>query len=97
VPTVIVAAPLARWLTPNPAMGVGEKAVVVSGRTVRELLDAVFAEFPNLRDYVTDEHGALRHHVVAFVNGVAVRDKATLAESVPPDAEVYLFQALSGG
>jgi hypothetical protein len=31
------------------------------------------------------------------VNGEAVRDKITLAEPVPPDGEVYLFQALSGG
>jgi hypothetical protein len=64
---------------------------------VREVLDALFAEYPTLRDYVTDERGALRHHVVAFLNGVAVTDKATLSESVPQDGELYLFQALSGG
>jgi hypothetical protein len=71
--------------------------VVVAGETVRAVLDSLFREFPTLQDYVTDEHGTLRHHVVAFVNGEAVRDKITLAESVPPDGEVYLFQALSGG
>jgi sulfur-carrier protein len=97
VPTVIFASSLARWLTPTPTPGASEKSVVVSGRTVREALDAAFAEYPNLRDYVTDEHGALRHHVVAFVNGSAVQDKATLSESVEPDGEIYLFQALSGG
>ena len=64
---------------------------------MREVLDALFALYPQLRGYVLDERGALRHHVVCFVNGVAVQDKATLAESVGPDAEIYLFQALSGG
>lgn len=96
MPTVILAPSLARWLTPTPT-ATGEKALVVEGRTVRELLDTVFAAYPHLRDYVCDERGTLRHHVVAFVNGEAVRDKAGLAEAVPPGGEVYLFQALSGG
>jgi sulfur-carrier protein len=39
----------------------------------------------------------MRHHVVAFVNGEPVRDKDTLSDPVPADAEVYIFQALSGG
>jgi hypothetical protein len=64
---------------------------------VREVLDAVFAAYPALRGYVTDERGALRHHVVAFVNDEPVRDKRGLGEPVPADAQVYVFQALSGG
>ena len=97
MPTVVLAPSLARWLTATPTDGAGERAVAVAGATVREALDALFAEYPSLRGYVTDERGALRHHVVAFVDGVAVRDKAALAEPVPADGEVYLFQALSGG
>jgi molybdopterin converting factor small subunit len=97
VPTVVVAPSLARWLTASPTPGAGTVSRAVAGRTVREVLDALFAEFPTLRGYVTDERGALRHHVVAFVNGAAVRDKQTLDEPVPDDGEVYLFQALSGG
>ncbi|MDB5312682.1 MAG: thiamine biosynthesis protein ThiS [Gemmataceae bacterium] len=97
MPTVVIAPSLARWLTAVPTPGAGERACVVPGGTVRDVLAALFAEFPHLRGYVTDEHGAIRHHVVAFVNGVAVRDKAALDEPVPADGEVYLFQALSGG
>ncbi len=97
MPTVVIAPALARWLTASPDINVGEKSVAVEGTTVRELLDALFAEYPTLRGYVTDEHGALRHHVVAFLNGAAVADKTTLSESVPTDGELYLFQALSGG
>lgn len=97
MPTVVIAPALARWLAASPDINVGEKSVAVEGTTVRELLDALFTEYPTLRGYVTDEHGALRHHVVAFLNGVAVTDKTTLSESVPTDGELYLFQALSGG
>ena len=97
MPTVIVAPSLARWLTPFPTAGAGERSFSVSGATVREVLEALFALAPVLRGYVTDERGALRHHVVAFVNGVAVQDKAALSEAVPADGEVHIFQALSGG
>jgi molybdopterin converting factor small subunit len=97
VPTVVLASSLSQWLTPNPTPGAVEKSLVVRGSTVREVLDALFAVYPNLRGYVTDEHGTLRHHVVAFVDNVAVTDKAGLGEPVPADGEVYLFQALSGG
>ncbi len=97
MPTVVLAPALARWLTAAPTPHPGERAVAVAGRTLREALDALFAGHPQLRGYVVDERGALRHHVVAFVNGAAVRDKELLADPVPADGEVYLFQALSGG
>lgn len=94
MPTLVLAAPLARWLSP-PAPG--ERSFAVGGATVREALDDLFARLPQLRGYVLDDQGALRHHVAAFVNGVVVRDKVALSEPVPPDGEVYLVQALSGG
>lgn len=97
MPTVVFAPAIARWLAADPGLSVGEWRRAAAGGTVREVLDAVFAGHPGLRDYVLDERGELRHHVVAFVDGAAVRDKRTLAEPVPPDAEVYVFQALSGG
>ena len=97
MPTVVVAPSLARWLTPTPTSGAGERSFEVAGTTVREVLDALFAICPALRGYVTDERGALRHHVVAFVNGVAAQDKSALTDAVPPTGEVHIFQALSGG
>jgi hypothetical protein len=60
-------------------------------------LDAVFAEYPQLRSYVVDERGAMRHHVVAFIDGTAIQDKQTLTDVVGSGSEVHLFQALSGG
>jgi sulfur-carrier protein len=69
----------------------------VTGGTVRDVLDAVFAANPRARGYVLDEHGALRHHMAVFVNGVQIHDRVRLSDPVSPDAEVYVLQALSGG
>ena len=67
------------------------------GSTVRELLEGLFAIRPILRGYLLDEQGVLRHHVAAFVDGDVVRDKRQLDIPVPPDGELFLLQALSGG
>lgn len=96
MPQVILASSLARWLTPSPTPQSGEKRLTLPGDTVRDVLANLFAEFPNLRGYVSDEAGAVRHHVVIYVNDTAV-EKTALAELIPADAEIYLFQALSGG
>ena len=69
----------------------------VDGATVRDVLDAVFLTNERARGYVLDEHGTVRKHMIVFVNGVMIRDRVTLNESVAPDAEIYVMQALSGG
>ena len=96
MPTVVVASSLARWLTAVPSAA-GERALTVHGATARDVLDALFAVHPQLRGYVTDERGCLRHHVAVFIAGEPVRDKTHLSEPVPADAEVYVLQSLSGG
>lgn len=69
----------------------------VGGRTVAEVLEAVFATNDRLRSYVVDERGALRKHMVVFVDGRQVVDRSTLSDAVDADGEVYVMQALSGG
>lgn len=69
----------------------------VEGATVREVLDAYFAEQPHVRPYVVDEHGAVRRHVVVFLNGRQLTDRAGLGEPVGPDDVLHVMQALSGG
>ena len=69
----------------------------VAGETVREVLDAVFAANEQARGYVLDDRGAVRRHMVVFVNGEPISDRGTLSDIVPEGAEVYVMQALSGG
>ena len=68
-----------------------------AGGTVREVLDAAFARYPAARGYVLDEHGAVRRHVVVFVDGEQINDRERLTDPVPARGEVYVMQALSGG
>lgn len=69
----------------------------VDGATVAEALQSVFAAQPHLRSYVLDDQGVVRKHVVLFVDGTAIADRHNLSDSLRPESEVFVVQALSGG
>jgi len=83
--------------TPNLQRHVRAPSQMVAGTTVRAVLEAVFSDNPALRGYVLDDQGALRKHVVVFVDDVRVDDRAGLSDAVRGDSEVFVMQALSGG
>jgi molybdopterin synthase sulfur carrier subunit len=83
--------------TPNIQRHVALPESEVSGRTVRDVLDAVFAENPQARGYVLDDQSGLRKHMTIFVDGRMIRDRARLTDVVSESSTVYVFQALSGG
>ena len=62
-----------------------------------EVLEKVFADNPQARGYVLDERGAMRKHMIVYVDNVMIRDRQRLSDPVQPDSEVYVMQALSGG
>ena len=69
----------------------------VDADSVRTALDVVFDQNPQIRGYITDEHGRLRTHMVIFVDGAPVKDRNELSDRVSADSEIYVMQALSGG
>jgi molybdopterin synthase sulfur carrier subunit len=69
----------------------------VRGETVRAVLNAAFIDNPRLRGYILDDQGHLRKHVMVAVCGDIILDRASLSDPVAEDADVYVFQALSGG
>lgn len=83
--------------TRNLASQIAAPSREVEGGTVAEALHAVFAEHPKLRGYIVDEQGSLRTHVVIFVDGNAMVDRRRLSDTVHPDSEIFVMQALSGG
>lgn len=89
MPRVVFTGNLQRHVACPPSEG--------QGVTVREVLASVFASYPKAEGYVLDEHGALRHHMVIFVDSVAVSDRNELSDAVQPHSEVFVMQALSGG
>ena len=69
----------------------------VPAGTLATALERVFAIHPQVRDYVLDEQGELRKHVVVFIDGQRLRDRSGLTDPVGQASEIYVLQALTGG
>lgn len=67
------------------------------GATVAEVLGHVFAANPRARGYVLDDQGALRRHMLIFLDGEIIHDRATLSDTVASTSTIHVYQALSGG
>lgn len=67
------------------------------GTTVRAVLAAVFADNPRARGYVLDDQGALRRHMLVFLDGEVLRDRTGLSDPVNERTTIHVYQALSGG
>ena len=92
MPTVEVTRHLYRFF---PALE--NRTISVPAGSVADVLRAVDALAPGFTDYVLDERGALRPHVMISVNDTVMLDRKNLSDRVPEDATLYIFQALSGG
>jgi molybdopterin converting factor small subunit len=61
--------------------------------TVREMIDALDARWPGMRDRLCDSRPSIRRHINIFVEG----RRATLETRLSPGAEVTVLTAISGG
>lgn len=83
--------------TSNIQRHVSAPPLEVEARTVSEALDKYFERYPGVRGYVLDNQGAVRHHMLVLLDGVAIGDRRQLSDPLGPDSEIFVFQALSGG
>lgn len=74
-----------------------DRVIEVQPGSVAEVLRAIDAIAPGFTDYVLDEQGALRRHVVLSINDTVLIDRKTLSDRVRDGDTVFIFQALSGG
>ena len=88
--TVRIPTPLQR-LTNNQA------EVRVEGGTVREILNAMEAQFPGIQERLCDESGRLRRFVNVYVADVDIRFQQNEETPVPEGAEVSIIPAIAGG
>ena len=65
----------------------------VAGQSVGDLLFALDAAVPGIRDRLVEAGPRLRPHINVFVNG----SPADLATPVGPEATVHVIPAVSGG
>ncbi len=70
-----------------------EREVTLHARTVAEMIEALDARWPGMRDRLCDSTPAIRRHINVFVEGRRV----TLDTPLQPGARVYILTAISGG
>jgi sulfur-carrier protein len=75
----------------------GQKQVQLDGGNVRELVDALVAKFPALRQQLLTQDGDLNKFVNVYVNGQDVRYLNGLDTPVAERDEVRLLPAMAGG
>ena len=85
--TVILAPALVR-LFPGAA-----GPVAVPAATVGEMIDALDARWPGMRDRICDSTPRIRRHMNVFVEG----RRARLETGLAPGASVFVITAISGG
>ena len=70
-----------------------ERELTLAVGTVAELMDALDARWPGMRDRLCDSTPAIRRHINVFVEG----KRATLDTRLAPGADVFIITAISGG
>ena len=83
--------------TPNLERHLQCPPIEAHGATVGAVLEAALHKNQRLSNYIFDDQGRLRKHVVVFVDGRPVSDRKRLSDPAPPNSEIYVMQALSGG
>ena len=70
-----------------------ERQVELSVGTVEEMIDALDARWPGMRDRICDSTPAIRPHMNVFVDN----ERADLHTRLRPGADVFILTAISGG
>ena len=74
----------------------GASSTTVDGTTVGEVLDALYAQFADLRDRIADD-GGLRRFVNVYIGGEDIRFLDGLDTAVSDGDEVTILPAVAGG
>lgn len=88
--TVIIPTPL-RKFTNNTAK------VYVQASTIREAVENVGIEFPDIKKYLVDEQGYIRAFVNVFLGSDDIRDLEEENTPVRDDSVVSIVPAIAGG
>jgi molybdopterin converting factor small subunit len=83
-------------ILPRPLLALFPEAkaeVKVSAATVGDMIAALNAQWPGIRDRLCDETPRIRRHLSIFCNG----ERAALDTPLPDNARIYVLTAVSGG
>lgn len=88
--TVMIPTPLRKYTG-------GEARVHATGSTIAEVIDALDANYPGIRERVLEPDGEIRRFVNIFVNGENARSLAGVRSGLKPGDEVGIIPAMAGG
>lgn len=74
-----------------------QRSVMARGRTIREVIDWLDANFPGLRFSLCYETGEVRVFVNIFVEREHIRYLQGLDTPVNAGANIHIFQSVAGG
>jgi molybdopterin synthase sulfur carrier subunit len=83
--------------TPNLRRHVDCPTEALEANTLAEGLDDYFSRWPDVRGYILDDQGGVRHHVKIMIDGRNIKDRHKLSDRLGPASRIHVFQALSGG
>lgn len=83
--------------TPNLRRHVDCPTETLDAGTLAEGLDDYFMRWPDVRGYILDDQGGVRHHVKIMIDGRNIKDRDKLSDKLEPASRIHVFQALSGG
>jgi molybdopterin converting factor small subunit len=69
----------------------------ISGSTLGDALEGLFAAYPGIRDRVLTERREIRQHVNVFVGNTEARAMGGLATPLANGMEISIIPAISGG
>ena len=75
----------------------GQEEVSIGGSSVREVLTALDAAHPGIRERILDDNGAVRRFVNVFVADEDIRFLEELDTPVKDSDEVSIIPAIAGG
>ncbi len=91
MPSLIIPAALRR-LMPEPV-----STLQVEAQTVREALDCLIAQYPDLRETFLDSDGNLRQFVRIFIGEEDIETLQGQDTPVSPSDEIVLLPPIAGG
>jgi len=75
----------------------GKSVVEVEAETVQGAVNALFEQYPPLRNHLFDEDEQQREHVLIFYNGENTRCLETLDINLKAGDRITILQAVTGG
>jgi len=69
----------------------------IEAKTLAEALQSLSLANSKLANYILDEQGNVRKHILISVDNELIHNRKKLEQPLNPDSEIYILQALSGG